>query len=113
MKRLEKIPKLKGSDLRDLISKGETFVLYVRSQKDFEKIREIFDVDIVFPELVKSFGEKVKFFWCDIDETEGLSDFGIYFSPVIIIFKDGSAVEKLEGIKSWSEYNRALRKLIC
>ncbi len=113
MKELKTLPKLEGKALQELISNKETFVLYVRSQKDYQKIREIFDVDVVFPELAKTFGHKLRFYWCDIDEVEGLGDIKVFFAPVVVLFKEGRLVHKLEGIRSWAEYNRALGELLC
>ncbi|WP_457600958.1 thioredoxin family protein [Hydrogenivirga sp.] len=112
--RLEDLKNLSESELRDLLGERRSFVLYVRSEKDKEKIREIFDVDVVFPELAKTFGEKIPFFWCDIDEVGLLSGkLGVYFAPAVLLFREGKLVNKLEGIKSWAEYNSALGELLC
>ena len=113
MKRLESIQKLSGELLGELIEGAETFVLYVRSQKDYEKIKEIFDVDVVFPELEKSFGDKVRFFWTDIDDLPKLSELGVFFAPMVLLFKEGKLKKKLEGIKSWAEYNKEIGELLC
>ncbi len=115
MKRLEKeVPKLTTEKLKELIENRESFILYIRSQKDYEKIKEMFDTDIVFPELAKSFGQNVKFYWCDIDEVVELSkEHGIYFAPIVALFKEGKLLRKLEGIKAWAEYNRAIGELLC
>jgi len=72
--RLKEVPRLREEELRALISEGQTFVLYVRSEKDAGKIREILDIDVVFPELARDFGDSVSFFWCDIDEIKELSE---------------------------------------
>jgi len=114
MRNIEKIHDLGTEELRRLIENRETFVLYVRSEKDYEKIKEIFDVDVVFPELARSFGDRIAFYRCDIDRAQPLmAELGIYFAPVVLLFKDGKLKEKLEGIKSWAEYNRAVGELIC
>ncbi len=111
--KLGELHQLKGDELIELISKGETFVLYVRSERDSDKVKEIFDVDVVFPELAKGFGDRVKFFWCDINEVNLPPDLKIYFAPTVALFREGRLLKKLEGIKSWAEYNRALEELLC
>ncbi len=112
--KLKEIEKIGEEKLKELINSKENFVLYVRSEKDSSKIKEIFDVDIVFPELANAFGDKVSFFWCDIDEVKVLvRDLGIYFAPMVVLFKEGSILKKLEGIKSWAEYTQAVGELIC
>lgn len=111
--KLGELHQLNGDELRVLLSKGETFVLYVRSERDSDKIREIFDVDVVFPELAKGFGNSFKFFWCDINEVNLPPDLKIYFAPTVALFKEGKLLKKLEGIKSWAEYNSALEELLC
>ncbi len=113
MERLKELERLRQGRLRELIEGKETFVLYVRSEKDFSKVREIFDVDVVFPELAKTFGKKAPFLWCDIDEVKELSELKVYFAPVVLFFKEGKLVNRLEGIRSWAEYNRALEELLC
>ena len=113
MERLEELEKIGRGQLKELIERRETFVLYVRSEKDFSKIKEIFDVDVVFPELARTFGERVPFLWCDIDEVEELSELKVYFAPVVLFFKGGELVSRLEGIKGWAEYNRGLEELLC
>ena len=113
MKRLKKLNKLGRGQLNSLIEKKESFVLYVRSEKDFPKIREIFDVDVVFPELEKAFGNRIRFFWCDIDEVKELEEYRVFFAPSVLLFREGKIVKRLEGIKSWAEYNRAMEELLC
>ncbi len=112
MKRLESLTRLTDEDFRKLIESKRSFALYVRSQRDYERIKEIFDTDVVFPELAKAFGDRLEFFWCDIDEVS-LADMGIHFAPVVALFKEGKLLKKLEGIKSWAEYNRAVGEFLC
>jgi hydrogenase-1 operon protein HyaE len=114
MNRLKGLEELDSDKLKRKLKEGESFVLYVRSKKDYDKIKEMFDTDIVFPELAESFGDKLGFYWCDIDRVKELtSEYGIYFAPVIAIFKEGKLLRKLEGIKTWAEYNRAIGELLC
>lgn len=112
MKGLESLKRLTDEEFRSLLESKESFVLYVRSQRDYERIKEIFDTDVVFPELAKAFGDRLEFLWCDIDEVN-LSEVGIHFAPVVALFKGGKLLKKLEGIKSWAEYNRAIGEFLC
>ncbi|GAB6065725.1 hypothetical protein JCM9492_08170 [Aquifex pyrophilus] len=103
---LEKLERVDKEKLRDLINNGETFVLYVRSQRLYDKIKEIFDVDVIFPELAKSFNG-IKFVWGDMDE---LKTGGMV--PLIVVFREGKEVKRIEGIKNWAEYVSALREAL-
>ncbi|MGB9873997.1 MAG: thioredoxin family protein [Hydrogenobacter sp.] len=97
---------LSQQELRALVDGKETFVLYVRSELKKEKIREIFDTDIVVPEMEKSFGSKFKFYSVNVDNyPDLLKDYPI---PAVVIFKEGKEVVKLKGIKAWNEYVEAL-----
>lgn len=79
-----------------------SFVLYVRSELKRDKIKEIFDTDIVVPELEKAFGHKIEFFSICADENmKILEDFRL---PSLVIFKNGECVEVMDGIKAWNEY---------
>lgn len=97
---------LNQQELKALLDAKETFVLYVRSELKKEKIREIFDTDIVVPELEKSFGKSLNFYYINVDDyPDFLKD---YLIPAVVIFKEGKEVAKLEGIKAWNEYVEAL-----
>ena len=108
LKFLEKLEKVDKERLKDLINRQETFVLYVRSKRLYEKIKEIFDVDVIFPELAKSFNG-IKFVWGDMDElgVKGMA-------PLIVIFREGREIKRIEGIKNWADYVSALKEaLLC
>jgi len=113
MKSLEEVDRLNDRVFKELLESKRNFILYIRSQKDYNKVKEIFDVDVVFLELAKSFGDKLPFFWADIEDIRELQKMGIFFAPVVLLFKEGRLFAKLEGIMSWAEYNRAVGELIC
>lgn len=107
---LEKLERIDGAKLRNLISKKESFVLYVRSEELYDKVKEIFDVDIVFPELAKAF-PSLKFYWAELKDLEGFNNL---IPPSVVIFKGGELKETLTGIKTWSEYLSKIREsLLC
>ncbi|RLJ70778.1 hydrogenase-1 operon protein HyaE [Hydrogenivirga caldilitoris] len=111
--RLEELKRLSADELGKLITEKRNFVLYVRSEKDREKIKEIFDVDVVFPELARSFPD-LEFYVVDIgDAKELLKELGVLFAPVVLVIREGKPVKKLEGIKSWAEYTSAVGELLC
>jgi predicted Rossmann fold nucleotide-binding protein DprA/Smf involved in DNA uptake len=97
---------LSQQELKALLDAKETFVLYVRSEMKKEKIREIFDTDIVVPELEKSLGKSLNFYYINVDDYPYLLK--EYLVPAVVIFKEGKEVVKLEGIKAWNEYVEAL-----
>jgi len=102
---LRNLKKLSGDELKELIQNGETFVLYVRSERLYDKVKEIFDVDVVFPELAKTF-KGIPFLWGDADELKEVKA----IPPSVFIFKGGKPVEVLQGIKTWAEYTRKIRE---
>jgi len=111
--RLEELKRLSQNELDELITGKRSFFLYVRSEKDREKIKEMFDVDVVFPELAKSFPD-LEFYVVDIgDAREKLKELGVLFAPVVLVVKEGKPLKKLEGIKSWAEYTEAVGELLC
>jgi len=105
VKFLQSLKKVNEEDLKELIKKKENFVLYVRSERLYEKIKEIFDVDVVFPELAKAF-KGIPFYWGDADELKDLRA----IPPSVFIFKEGKPVEVLQGIKTWAEYTRKVKE---
>ncbi|RUM30623.1 MAG: hypothetical protein DSY42_04375 [Aquifex sp.] len=107
VKFLEKLEKINSEELNKLIENKETFVLYIRSEKLYDKIKEIFDVDVIFPELAKNF-EGVKFIWGDIDELKEFKG----MVPSVLIFKEGKQVERIDGIKTWAEYVGKIREAL-
>jgi hydrogenase-1 operon protein HyaE len=110
---LEAIRKLTEEELRGFMDSKETFILYVRSERDRDKIREMFDVDVVFPELARSFPE-LSFFIVEIGECrETLKDLGVFFAPCVLYFKKGKLLRKHEGIRSWAEYTESVGELLC
>lgn len=112
--RLKSVRKLSGIEIDALLSEGKSFALYVRSEKDEGVVKEMFDVDIVFPELAKTFGEKLLFCYCDIEDLgKRAKELGVLFSPTVLFFKEGRLHRKLEGIRSWAEYTRAVEELLC
>lgn len=107
LKFLERLEKINSEKLKKLVENKETFVLYIRSEKLYNKIKEIFDADVIFPELAKNF-EGVKFIWGDIDELKEFKG----MVPSILIFKEGKQVEKIDGIKTWAEYVGKIREAL-
>ena len=106
---LEKLERIDGAKLRNLIKNKESFVLYVRSEELYDKVKEIFDVDIVFPELAKAF-PNLKFYWAELKDLEGFN----LIPPSVVIFKEGEVKETLTGIKTWAEYLSKIREsLLC
>lgn len=111
--RLSDLRRLKNEELSELTSERESFVLYVRSEKDSEVIREMFDVDVVFPELARSFPQ-VPFYVVELSEArEPLRKLGVLFAPSVLTFREGKLIRRMDGIKSWSEYTEAVGELLC
>jgi len=92
-------------EFEELIRAGKTFVLYIRSEAKKNTIREIFDTDVVVPELQKVFSEKDFY---SINADENIEILRKYRLPSLVLFSCGKEVRVLEGIKSWNEYMEAL-----
>ena len=91
-------------ELQALKEEKGDFILYVRSDRARERISEVFDTDVVVPELEKSF--RLDFFSINADEEpDVLKEFPL---PSLILFKDGKVVHVLRGIKNWNEYVKAI-----
>lgn len=101
---LKKVEKINSEKFRNLTESKESFVLYVRSEELFERIKEMFDVDVVFPELSKAF-PNVPFYWTDVKEISINVK-----PPAVIIFKEGEVKEVLSGIRTWAEYISKIRE---
>lgn len=93
-------------ELQTLRREGKDFILYVRSEIKKEKIKEIFDTDVVVPELEKTF--KLDFFSIDAEkEPDILKEFPL---PALVLFKAGSPVKILKGICAWNEYIQTIKE---
>ena len=67
----------------------------------------------VVEELSETFGEKVKFAKCNVDNnpvTPG--KFGIKAIPTLIFFKEGDVVEQITGMVAKSKLEEAINKLL-
>ncbi|MEN3029158.1 MAG: thioredoxin [Aquificaceae bacterium] len=79
-------------------------MLYVRSEERKNTIKEIFDTDIVVPELEKFF--TLDFYRINAEENPEILK--RYRLPSLVLFSGGREVRVLEGIKTWNEYLGAL-----
>lgn len=64
-------------------------------------------------EMAASFGDKVKFAKCNVDDnpvTPG--KFGIKAIPTLIFFKDGKVVEQITGMVAKSKLEDALKSIL-
>ena len=67
----------------------------------------------VVEELSETFGDKVKFAKCNVDNnpvTPG--KFGIKAIPTLIFFKDGNVVEQITGMVAKSKLEDALNNIV-
>ena len=67
----------------------------------------------VVEELSQTFGEKVKFAKCNVDDnpvTPG--KYGIKAIPTLIFFKDGNVVEQITGMVAKSKLEDALNSML-
>ncbi|MFN4318932.1 MAG: thioredoxin [Aquificaceae bacterium] len=92
-------------ELQTLKMNGKDFILYVRSEKKRESIKEIFDTDVVVPELEKGF--KLDFFSINADEDPDiLKEFPL---PALVLFKAGIPTKILRGICAWNQYIQTIK----
>ncbi len=92
-------------ELEDLLKSGKTFALYVRSRIKRDAIREIFDMDVVVPELERVY-TNLEFYSINADENREILK--RYRLPSLILFSKGKEVRILEGIRAWNEYLEAI-----
>ena len=67
----------------------------------------------VIEDLAKSFGDRIKFAKCNVDEnpiTPG--KFGIKAIPTLIFFKDGAVVDQITGMVAKSRLEETLNRVI-
>ena len=67
----------------------------------------------VIEDLAKSFGDRIKFTKCNVDEnpiTPG--KFGIKAIPTLIFFKDGAVVDQITGMVAKSRLEETLNRVI-
>jgi thioredoxin 1 len=63
-------------------------------------------------DLAGTFGEKVKFAKCNVDNSPVTpSKYGIKAIPTLIFFKDGDVVEQITGMVAKSKLEDALNKI--
>ena len=64
-------------------------------------------------DLANSFGEKVKFAKCNVDNSSVTpSKYGIKAIPTLIFFKNGDVVEQITGMVAKSKLEEALNKVV-
>lgn len=93
-------------ELESMLAEGKTLALYVYSESKKDTLRELFDTQVVVPELERAFDSKVEFYSINADEHPEI--LRRYKLPSLVLFKGGVEVSKLEGIKAWNEYVEAL-----
>lgn len=67
----------------------------------------------VVEELSETFGDKVKFAKCNVDNNPVTpSKYGIKAIPTLIFFKDGNVVEQITGMVAKSKLEDALNSIV-
>ncbi len=67
----------------------------------------------VVQDLANSFGDKIKFTKCNVDNSPVTpGKFGIKAIPTLIFFKDGDVVEQITGMVAKSKLEEAVNKLL-
>jgi len=67
----------------------------------------------VIEELAKSFGDKVKFAKCNVDDNHLTPHkFGIKAIPTLIFFKNGTVVDQITGMVAKSKLEEAIAKIV-
>ena len=67
----------------------------------------------IIDELVVSFGEKIKFTKCNVDDNPVTpSKFGIRAIPTLIVFKGGDVAEQITGIVAKAKLEEALNGVL-
>jgi len=67
----------------------------------------------VIEELAGTFGDKIKFAKCNVDENPGTpSKYGIKAIPTLIFFKDGALAEQITGMVAKSKIEDIINKIL-
>jgi len=67
----------------------------------------------VVQDLANSFGDKVKFAKCKVDNSPATpSKYGIKAIPTLIFFKEGNVIEQITGMVAKSKLEDALNKIL-
>jgi thioredoxin 1 len=67
----------------------------------------------VIDRLEKDLGDKVKFVGINIDENQEIArEHGIQSIPTLIVYKEGSELNRMIGLRDTTELNRALAKAL-
>jgi len=67
----------------------------------------------VVQDLANSFGDKVKFAKCNVDNSPATpSKYGIKAIPTLIFFKEGNVIEQITGMVAKSKLEDALNKIL-
>ncbi|NPB06525.1 MAG: hypothetical protein GXO03_02850 [Aquificae bacterium] len=101
--RLDELPEVKSLD--ELIKRKKTFILYVREELLKPQIKEMHDLDVVVPEIKRSFP------FAEVYRAEASSLGGKYRPPSVVFFKEGKEILRAEGIQPWAFYARAVKEL--
>lgn len=92
-------------ELKNSLKQKGDICLFLTSEARKSRIKEIFDVEVVAPELEKVF-TNFRFFRINVDgvEKDIESLFSVSSVPALLILKDGEVIKVLVGIKAWNEY---------
>ncbi|MFW9958198.1 MAG: thioredoxin family protein [Candidatus Odinarchaeota archaeon] len=67
----------------------------------------------IFAELAQEYKEQVYFAKIDIDRNRmTVAQFGVQSVPMIIVFKNGKVVGSLPGLRSYSDYEIAIKQVL-
>ena len=67
----------------------------------------------VIEDLAGTFGDKVKFTKCNVDDNPAIPiKYGIRAIPTLIFFKEGNVVEQITGMVAKSKLEEAINKII-
>ena len=67
----------------------------------------------VIEDLAQSFGDRIKFAKCNVDENPVTPvKFGIKAIPTLIFFKDGAMVEQITGMVAKSKLEETLNRIL-
>lgn len=66
----------------------------------------------VLAKFQKLYGDKVNFYWLDVDKNTTAEDLGVFSFPTVLYFRDTMEIERHDYPPSEEEVERAIRRLL-
>ena len=108
----EKIPVLSNDDVDAFLSENREVVLFVSGAH--ERLVEVDDVAVIFPELVKAYGGRLSPAIIDREcERDVQKRYLFNAFPVLVFLRDGKYLGAIKRVLDWSDYVREINDILA